>query len=123
MSFVKIPKNNIQSWTIQAKYCYDRGCNCFGCDIADIVETKCLMKKTVIELVKNLGKPPEEYSRKFCETKEPDLTKDFILNQLHQGKTLKQIAKETGFPESTVGYWSKYIYSINAKYERKQNHG
>ena len=89
--------------------------------MSKILETKCQMKYTVIELVRQRGKPTEEYSKKLCGKKEPGLTKDFILEQLHQGKTLKQIAKENGLSKGSVGYWSKYIYNIDARQERKEN--
>ncbi len=45
-------------WTKSAIECYNKGCNCKKCNIPDIVQTPCYMKKTVIELVRLYGKPP-----------------------------------------------------------------
>lgn len=47
------------AWTESSIYCYKRGCNCKDCYIKDMLETPCLMKVAVIELVRKLGKPPE----------------------------------------------------------------
>ena len=46
-------------WTESSINCYKRGCNCHDCYIKDMLETPCNMKATVFELVRKLGKPPE----------------------------------------------------------------
>jgi len=47
------------AWTKSSIDCYKRGCNCRGCYIQEMLETPCLMKDAVIELVKKLGAPKE----------------------------------------------------------------
>lgn len=51
------PQFQANKWTISAAECYFNGCNCKTCDIPLILETKCVMKKTVFELVRKFGKP------------------------------------------------------------------
>ena len=55
-------------WTIQAKECYNRGCNCQGCNMQDFKfsskNQKCRMKCTVIELVRTIGIPEDEECQK-----------------------------------------------------------
>ena len=45
-------------WTQAAVDCYERGCICKGCPIAEVIETKCQMKYVVIENVRIIGAPP-----------------------------------------------------------------
>lgn len=52
-----VSKNYYKQWTPTAIYCYERGCKCKDCPINKVLETKCLMKTSVLFLVKNLGKP------------------------------------------------------------------
>ena len=73
-------------WTPSAVDCYERGCICEGCPIFLIIETECVMKITVLELVKTLGKPPEKV--------EIDINE--IEQKLIEGRTLYEIAKELG---------------------------
>ena len=47
-------------WTLSAAECYLKGCNCQICDLPFTLETKCLMKTTVIELVRKFGAPDIE---------------------------------------------------------------
>ena len=55
-----VPTLNRAIWTQGAKECYKRGCNCEGCKIQEIMKSqKCLMKMSVIELVRLRGKPFE----------------------------------------------------------------
>ena len=54
------PQFKVKKWTIQAAECYEYGCNCKICPLRFILETKCVMKKTVIELVKKFGAPDIE---------------------------------------------------------------
>ena len=48
-------------WTPSAKDCYSIGCNCSKCNLYKIYFSnsilKCMMKQTVIELVRKFGKP------------------------------------------------------------------
>ena len=46
-------------WTKGSIDCYDRHCICDGCFYNDFFNGKCRMKKTVIEMVRVLGKPPQ----------------------------------------------------------------
>ena len=47
-----------KNWTKSAVDCYRIGCNCAKCKLARILESKCMMKKTVMTLVKSIGAPP-----------------------------------------------------------------
>lgn len=55
-----------KNWTPSAVDCYKIGCVCSKCNLYKIYfynsSTKCRMKDTVIELVRKLGVPEEEYS-------------------------------------------------------------
>lgn len=44
-------------WTDGAIFCYKRGCRCEGCYVAELGSFKCVMKRTVIELVRKYGAP------------------------------------------------------------------
>jgi hypothetical protein len=46
-------------WTKGSIDCYDRHCICDGCFYNEFFNGKCKMKKTVIEMVRVLGKPPQ----------------------------------------------------------------
>lgn len=46
-------------WTESSIFCYKRGCNCQGCYVKDLLESRCLMKRAVFALVRKFGKPPE----------------------------------------------------------------
>ena len=48
-----------ERWTISAYECYNRNCNCKGCVCSEL-STKCIMNKTVAELIKIFGAPNEE---------------------------------------------------------------
>lgn len=60
---------NLRNWTTGAVQCYERGCNCEGCPTKEyITSQKCVMKYSVMELVKKFGKPTkpaEEYSLRY----------------------------------------------------------
>lgn len=120
----KIPNAITEKWTPQAKYCFELKGNCQKCNVHKWLETECVMKYTVIELYRRHGKPPEQFLdvpkayREPEDVAEPKLTKNFILDNLHNGKSLKDIAKQTGYTVSMVSYWSKEIYGIDAKYEK-----
>ena len=63
-------KANAEKWTESSIFCYERGCNCSGCYMKDMLETHCLMKMAVLELVKKFGKPPKEADRPFYSERE-----------------------------------------------------
>lgn len=51
----KSPK--FQRWTQSAVECYLIGCTCSKCYLYPILKNKCKMKQSVIELVRQFGKP------------------------------------------------------------------
>ena len=93
MNFDMIPKQ----WTEGARFCYYRGCNCQGCYVTEIVETKCIMKTAVLKLVQMYGAPKPEDESPY----KPNLLMiiDAIKNGAH---TKKDIAKALNLPETTV---------------------
>ena len=55
---------DLRRWTYSAVFCYSRGCMCEGCQYKRIMETQCLMKETVMELVRVFGAPTRyDYER------------------------------------------------------------
>ncbi len=63
---VFVPKFKVIQWTPTAAECYLIGCNCKKCHLAEILETKCLMKNVVFELVRKFGKPNiEEITKNY----------------------------------------------------------
>lgn len=72
------------NWTPSALDCYFRRCRCKGCPLFEILETPCLMKYTVIQIIKKQGKPSENIQQ---------LDINFIIKELETGKSLKQIAR------------------------------
>ena len=77
-------------WTQLAKDCYLRGCRCEGCLINMNLETHCLMKNSVIELVKKFGAPPEKIEKVFTnyETKILETIKTVLIQLLRLRKNL-----------------------------------
>jgi len=59
----KYKKNNNKKqiiWSEDSIYCYNIGCNCKNCKIAEmfpVLSYECKLKKSVIELVRIYGKP------------------------------------------------------------------
>ena len=51
------PQFQVRRWTLTAAECYFNKCNCKTCPLPYILETKCLMKFTVIKLVREFGIP------------------------------------------------------------------
>ena len=49
-----------EKWTKTSAQCYERGCVCEGCFYSQM-ETKCVMKDSVIELLKKFGEPPKNF--------------------------------------------------------------
>lgn len=65
--YIPVQKNLTPEWSISAIACMLRHCVCSGCLMSDL-ESKCRMKKTVIELVKQYGRP--------IQYKEPTIRED-----------------------------------------------
>lgn len=55
-----LPQFQANKWTLSAAECYLKGCNCSTCNLATFLETKCVMKKVVFELVRKFGAPDIE---------------------------------------------------------------
>ena len=51
-----------KKWTQSAVECYSIGCNCPKCYIYSLIGRRCRMKETVLELVRQFGKPKGENS-------------------------------------------------------------
>ena len=47
----------VHRWTKSSIDCYNRGCVCTGCEYKKILSSPCMMKATVLELVRIFGKP------------------------------------------------------------------
>ena len=54
--YIPIRRNITQKWSVSAIACLLRHCRCENCLMSDL-ESGCSMKKTVIELVRDYGKP------------------------------------------------------------------
>ena len=48
-------------WTRQATLCYYLGFNCKKCDVPEDFKRRCRMKATVLDLVRELGKPSKRF--------------------------------------------------------------
>ena len=99
-----------KQWTESAVFCYKRGCKCSNCYIKDIIETRCNMKSTVIELVRTIGTPPPEVDTPYNKT---DI---LIIKAILEGaKNKYQIAKMINMSEAyTQARFSK-LYEIARK--------
>lgn len=76
---------NPSNWTEGAKFCYRRGCRCYGCYVREILETRCFMKVTVFRLIDKFGAPPPD--KIYTPAQEE------IINAIKDGaKTRKDIA-------------------------------
>lgn len=71
-------------WTPSAVDCYERKCRCNGCILAEILETPCKMKYTVIQIIKVKGLPPKELK---------NININRVIDLLEAGKKLKEIAE------------------------------
>lgn len=69
-------------WTPSAIECYMRNCICADCLIKEYFDSvttekykpKCKMKQTILELVKNVGKPTEEMIKRVYKDSIEDIT-------------------------------------------------
>ena len=59
----KIIPPKYTQWTLTAIECYKLGCDCEKCDLPSILETKCVMKYAVFQLVRKFGIPAEKTER------------------------------------------------------------
>lgn len=85
------------NWTEGSIFCYRRGCNCQGCEMNDLIETRCQMKRAVFELVRKFGKPPE------YEEKGLSISQQKIINAIIAGCNNKiEIAGYTGLTVTNV---------------------
>ena len=75
-----------RKWTEAAIDCYNRGCNCTGCNQLKFMDSACHMKKAVFELVRKFGKPPKNVYLI------PGITEkqNAIVNVILDGYTTKQ---------------------------------
>lgn len=73
-------------WTESAIDCYNRGCNCTGCNQLKFMDSVCHMRQAVFELVRKFGKPKKN------ENLVPGLTQkqNAIVNAILDGYTTKQ---------------------------------
>ena len=53
---------SLRRWIQSARDCYFRGCVCSDCPIFEIIGNQCRMKRTVLMLVRKLGKPERRSS-------------------------------------------------------------
>lgn len=85
-------EQQLTRWTESAIDCYERGCICKGCLMTRILETRCLMKTTVIALVRKFGKPkkPEE------------ITAEWIFEQLKAGATFLSLSQKLGIRKDVL---------------------
>jgi len=54
--YTKVPKSNLRRWTNSATECINNHCVCGRCQLLNIVYN-CKMKRTVLELVREIGTP------------------------------------------------------------------
>lgn len=53
-------KTEIKPWTDVQKYCYNRNCNCRGCQVPNLVPSlhgRCWVKKSIREYIEKYGVP------------------------------------------------------------------
>ncbi len=102
--------SNYRHWSDTAIMCYKRGGHCEGCYIQDIISDKCMMKYSVITLVKNLGKPPEKKELFFEGITE---TEEKIIEAILSGKETKgDIANELNVTSDYVQLHLSELYKI-----------
>lgn len=98
--------NTAKKWTEGSVYCYERGCNCQGCYIKDLIESMpCKMKSSVMELVRKFGKPQEE--------KQLSSTQQRVINAILAGCNNKvEIVEYTDLSETNVQSALSKMYEI-----------
>ena len=104
------------SWTEGARFCYQRGCNCRGCYVKDIMDTKCYMKSAVIKLVEMFGAPKEKSA--YTQTE-----KAVIKAILKGANTKAEIAQVGNIPLSSINFTNIYeIARTQGFYPSNQRH-
>lgn len=101
--------NNLYAahWTTGSIYCYERGCNCQGCYMNDILESRCKMKCAVFELVRKFGKLKEENELELS------VIEQEIVNIILAGaNTLEEIAQKLKKSKNTTGVYIRKMYSV-----------
>lgn len=78
-------------WTRDAINCYNRGCVCKGCILNDIMQGRCRMKQSVIELVRLIGIPPKHKVSILPGVTERE--EDIIEAIFNGAKTVNEIAE------------------------------
>lgn len=81
-----------RAWTESSIECFRRNCRCEGCLIKDIMETRCDMKRAVIELIRRYGIPPEK--EKILSKPEEKIIQA-ILDGARNRKEIAEYAGET----------------------------
>jgi hypothetical protein len=108
---VYINKKASQSiWTDDAIYCYKRAYVCLGCKNENLLESQpCQMDKSVLILLRNLGKPPLDIPEEERIFKRPrtQLIYEYIKN--NPLSTIPQISKATNVTKSSVNNYIQYI--------------
>lgn len=98
-------------WTESAIDCYNRGCNCKGCLLNDVLESGCVMKRTVSELVKKLGKPKEKVIAIFSPAEQ-----EFIDKILEGSNSFEEVGEKINKKTSTVATIAHRVYNKARKY-------
>ena len=98
--------NYARQWTLAAKECYERGCNCQGCYMRDLITSDiCRMKGAVLELVRKYGKPPARLGGLF--TKSEQEIVDAILDGCN---TFEEIAEHLNRSKETIQSLTHGLY-------------
>lgn len=96
-------RNGLQFWTQGAIDCYQRGCNCQGCDLPH-PEGGCNMKSAVLDLVKKYGSPEAYIYAQNKKRREEEELINRALEIEKSGKTRKEVAKILGMKYSYLLY-------------------
>lgn len=115
-------KQYASTWTIGAIECYKRGCRCEGCLLNEMLETRCEMKRAVLELVRRFGAPTEKKKEKTLNEKQKIIL-DAILNgaesynDLYRMTDLKYTSIQTNLSNMFIDAKAKGLVFKNKKYK------
>lgn len=57
-SNTQVHRKELTIWTDIQQFCYDRNCNCDGCDFTEMnLSTACKVKQSIIDYIKEYGLP------------------------------------------------------------------
>ena len=102
--------SNYTHWSESAIMCYERGCKCDGCPIQEIITSQCMMKHSVLVLVKNIGKPPRDENKIF---RGMNIHEEKIVNAILNGCNTKQeIAEELNTRPELVQNLLNSVYEL-----------